>query len=126
MNNPSINRFEDIEAWQQARLLTRSIYSLTKTGEFSRDFGLRDQIQRASVSAMSNIAEGFESRTDALFCDFLGRAKASCGEVRSQLYVALDNAYLTGAQFDELRELAERCSGKIFNFMAYLERIPRR
>jgi four helix bundle protein len=120
-----IKRFEDIEAWQHARILTQEIYRLTKSGEFSRDYGLRDQVQRSSVSVMSNIAEGYESRTDALFLDYLGRAKASCGEVRSELYVASDADYIDAAQFAALRELAERCSGKICNFMAYLHRSSR-
>ena len=124
MKTTPIKRFEDIEAWQQARLLTRHIYRLTKTNEFSRDYGLRDQVQRAGVSVMANIAEGYESRTDALFLEYLGRAKASCGEVRSELYVALDAGYLPENQFSELCELAEHCSGKIWNFMTYLERNP--
>ena len=102
MKTTPIKRFEDIEAWQQARLLTRHVYRLTKTNEFSRDYGLRDQVQRAGVSVMANIAEGYESRTDALFLEYLGRAKASCGEVRSELYVALDAGYLPEKQFSEL------------------------
>jgi len=122
----TINRFEDIEAWQQARSLTQSIYRMAKTGGLSKDYGLRDQIQRASVSVMSNIAEGFESRTDALFLDLLGRAKGSCGEVRSELYVVLDAGYIAEKQFNELRDLAERCSGKIQNFMTYLKENPHR
>lgn len=83
----TITRFEDIEAWQTARQLANLIYDLTDQGAFARDYGLRDQIRRAAVSVMSNIAEGFESRTQSLFVDFLGRAKGSAGEVRSQLYM---------------------------------------
>ena len=78
----TITRFEEIEAWQSARQLSRLVYLLTKDGAFSHDFGLRDQIRRAAVSIMSNIAEGFESRTQALFIDLLGRAKDSAGEVQ--------------------------------------------
>lgn len=89
----TITRFEEIEAWQTARELTRLVYALTGEGLFSRDFGLLDQIRRSSVSIMSNIAEGFESRTQPLFIDFLGRAKASSGELRAQTYVALDVGY---------------------------------
>lgn len=125
MNNTTIKRFEDIAAWQLARALTQKIYCLTKSGPLSKDYGLKDQIQRAGVSVMSNIAEGYESRTDPLFLDFLGRAKASCGEMRSELYVAVDAGYITAQQFSDLRELAERCSGKICNFMVYLEQNPR-
>lgn len=72
---PTITRFEDVEAWQTARELTRLVYTLSKEGAFARDFGLRDQMRRACVSILSNIAEGFESRTQALFIEFLGRAK---------------------------------------------------
>ena len=82
---PTIVRFEDIEAWQTTRELTRVVYELTHRGEFARDVGLSDQMRRASVSIMSNIAEGFESRTQPLFNDYLGRAKASAGELRAQV-----------------------------------------
>jgi four helix bundle protein len=116
----TINRFEEIEAWQGARQLSRLVYSLTKAGAFAHDFGLRDQIRRAAVSIMSNIAEGFESRTQPLFIEFLGRAKGSAGEVRSQAYVAMDAEYITQPQFQELVTLAERCSRQISRFMTYL------
>jgi four helix bundle protein len=90
-----ITCFEEIEAWLTARQLANLIYELTESGSFAKDFGLKDQIRRAAVSVMGNIAEGFESHTQALFIDFLGRAKGSAGEVRSQLYLALDRHYLT-------------------------------
>ena len=82
--------FEELEIFQTARTLTRSIYTISNCGAFSKDYGLRDQMRRAAVSIMSNIAEGFESRTNAQFIEFLGRAKGSAGEVRAQCYVALD------------------------------------
>ena len=116
----TITRFEEIEAWQSARQLSRLVYLLTKDGAFSHDFGLRDQIRRAAVSIMSNIAEGFESRTQALFIDLLGRAKGSAGEVRAQAYVALDAEHITQAQFPQVLELAEKCSRQISRFMSYL------
>ncbi|MCU0509900.1 MAG: four helix bundle protein [Anaerolineae bacterium] len=116
-----IARFEDMPVWQTARLLTQRVYAVSAGGPFARDFGLRDQIRRASVSIMSNIAEGFESRTQAMFVDFLGRAKGSAGEVRAQLYVASDAGYLDQAQFRELYELAESCSRQLRAFMTYLE-----
>ena len=94
-----ITRFEEIEAWKTARQLTTLIYKLSEQGVFVKDFGLKDQIRRASVSIMSNIAEGFESRTDTQFINFLGHAKGSAGEVRSQLYVALDLKYISQEQF---------------------------
>ncbi len=92
-------RPEDLIAWQKARLLTRRIYALTGEARFGRDFGLRDQSRRAAVSVMSNIAEGFERGGAAEFRHFLLIAKGSCGEVISQLYVALDIGYLQEDQF---------------------------
>ncbi len=121
----TIKKFEEIEAWQTARDLTRQVYSISNTGAFSRDFGLRDQMRRASVSIMSNIAEGFESRTSGLFLEFLGRAKGSAGELRAQLYVASDADYLTKEQFTSLCALCEKCSGQISGFSSYLESLPR-
>ena len=115
-----ITRFEEIEAWQTARELTRRTYELTNTGQFARDFGLRDQMRRASVSIMSNIAEGFESRTSALFVEYLGRAKASAGELRAQLYVAQDVGYLDQSQYEKMHELVDKCSRQLSKFMTYL------
>ena len=102
-----IGRFEDIVAWQKARVLTREIYRVTDATGFSRDFGLKDQIRRASVSVMANIAEGFERAGRAEFHQFLVVAKASCAEVRSHLYVALDVEYITEDVFCKLSELTE-------------------
>lgn len=121
---PTITRFEEIEAWKTARELTNLIYSITYEGKISRDFGLKDQIRRASVSIMSNIAEGFESKTQALFIRYLAIAKASAGEVRSQLYVAKDVKYLTEQQFTTLFQLAEKASRQLSRFIAYLEAHP--
>lgn len=116
-----INRFEEIEAWQTARILTRRIYEITNEGAFARDFGLRDQMRRAAVSIMSNIAEGFESRTNKLFVEFLGRAKASSGELRDQTYVAIDAGYIDQSVFEELFDLSEKCSRQLSRFMIYLQ-----
>lgn len=121
----AISRFEDIEAWKTARRLTSAIYALSNQTGFNKDFGLRDQIRRASVSVMSNIAEGFESRTDLQFINFLGMARASAGEVRAQLYVALDQKYVTEEQFKETYATAETCARQIANFIKYLEANPR-
>lgn len=85
-----INRFEDILAWQKARELTREVYRLSAEGAFARDFGLRDQLRRASVSIMLNVAEGFARRTNREFIHFLGNAHGSAAEVQAALYVALD------------------------------------
>jgi four helix bundle protein len=97
-----IRSFEQLIAWQKARELTKNIYLLTAMERFSRDFGLRDQIQRAAVSIMSNIAEGFARGGRAEFHQFLVVAKGSCSELRSQLYVAKDVGYITDAKFDSL------------------------
>lgn len=121
-----ITRFEEIEAWKTARQLTNMVYALGNQAGFNRDFGLRDQIRRASVSVMSNVAEGFESRTDVQFINFLGMAKASVGEVRAQLYVALDQNYVTEEQFKEAYASAETCVRQIAKFIAYLEANPRK
>src|ERR1700687_534406 len=101
-NMATFKKFEDITAWQKARELTREIYTVTSQGTFSKDFGLKDQIRRASVSIMSNIAEGFERSGTGEFIQFLATAKGSSGEVRSQLYVALDQGYITDAAFKHL------------------------
>src|ERR1041385_6908458 len=116
-----IERFEDILAWQKARELTRQVYTCTKVGAFERDFGLKDQIQRASVSTMGNIAEGFERGGDKEFIQFLSHSKGSCGEVKSHLYVALDQGYVTSANFDALSGQATEVSRLISGFMSYLQ-----
>ena len=121
---PTITRFEEIEAWQTARELTKMIYSITEEGRISKDFELKDQLRRAAVSVMSNIAEGFESNTQALFIRYLGIAKASAGEVRSQLYVAHDVGFLTEQQFSSLFQTAEKTSRQLSRFISYLETHP--
>ncbi len=117
-----VERFEELECWREARALTRRIYRLTGHGNFARDFAFRDQIRRASVSVMSNIAEGFESRTTALFVDLLGRAKGSAGEIRAQLYIAHDADFLTQEEFASLSETVVSVSQQISGLMKYLSR----
>jgi four helix bundle protein len=124
MEMATITRFEEIEAWQTARELTKLIYLLTEEGKFSRDFGLKDQVRRASVSIMSNISEGFESQTQAQFIRYLGIAKASAGEVRSQLYVSRDLEYISQEQFTKAFALAEKASRQTARFISYLETHP--
>ncbi len=121
---PTITRFEDLEAWQTARQLVNQVYDLSDDGSFARDFGLRDQIRRAAVSIMSNIAEGFESRTQAQFLHYLGIAKGSAGEVRAQMYVALDRHYINQEAFNTLFDVVDKCSRQMSRFMSYLERKP--
>jgi four helix bundle protein len=110
MESKKIEKFEDLIAWQRARELTKNIYSITNQGEFSKDFGLRDQIRKASVSIMSNIAEGFERGGRSEFHHFLVIAKGSCAELRSQLYVALDVGYINKALFEDLYSLSMETS----------------
>jgi len=102
-----IERFEDLIAWQKARKLTQLIYQVSRRGAFAKDFGLSGQIQRSAVSIMSNISEGFERGGRGEFHQFLSIAKASCAEVRSQLYVAFDVGYLNQDEFDHLLAQAE-------------------
>jgi four helix bundle protein len=115
-----IERFEDILSWQKARALTKDIYTCTRTGPLARDLGLKDQIQRASVSTMANIAEGFERGGDREFLQFLSNCKGSCGEVKSHLYVALDQDYLAQASFDQLYAKTDEVSRLVVGFMTYL------
>ena len=122
----TVQNFEDLNVWKQARLLTQEVYRLTKTEKFSRDFGLRDQIQRAAISVMSNIAEGFERGGNQEFSQFLSIAKACCGEVRSQLYVAFDQGYVTHDETEKLRQSFKRLSGMISNLIAYMRQSERR
>ena len=103
-----IERFEDIEAWQLARELTCKVYGVTKKTKFTRDFGLKGQIQDAASSSMHNIVEGFDSETNPEFVRFLRYAKRSCTEVQSELYVALDQQYLTNAEFQDIYDHAGR------------------
>jgi four helix bundle protein len=112
-----IERFEDIVAWQKARVLTKEIYGSARIGSFAKDYGLKDQIQRASVSTMSNIAEGFERGGDREFVQFLSNSKGSCGEVKSHLYVALDQGYVTQVNFGQLYAQADEVSRLVGGFM---------
>jgi four helix bundle protein len=109
-----IERFEDLIAWQKSRELTKLVYSVSGNGSFAKDWGLRDQIRRASVSVMSNVAEGFDRAGRPEFRQFLVIAKGSCAEVRAQLYVALDVGYLSKKQFEEIFALAEE-TGRVIN-----------
>jgi len=116
-----IQKFEDVLAWQKARELTREIYTHARAGLFAKDFGLRDQIQRAAVSIMGNVAEGFDRGGDKEFIQFLSISKGSCGEVKSHLYVALDQQYVSSKQFDQLYTSADEVGRLLAGFMAYLK-----
>jgi four helix bundle protein len=116
----SFKKFEDIMAWQKARQLTKMVYSITKDIEFSKDYGLKDQIRRSSVSIMANIAEGFARRTDKDFAHFLNISRSSAAEVQSHLYVAFDQGYINQKEFDEAYNLLEEVSKMIFALAKHL------
>ncbi len=116
-----IERFEDIQAWQKARELNKAIYGITKNSHFSKDFSLREQIRRASVSIMANIAEGFGRKSKKEFSNFLNMAHGSAAEVQCHLYVALDQKYINQEDFDILYEKVEEVSKMIQGFMKYLK-----
>lgn len=117
----TVERFEDLEIWQLARELVNLVYELTRKDEFSKDYGLKDQIRRASVSVMNNISEGFESRTTNRFINYLGHSKGSCGETRSVSYVALDCGYITKKEFKKLYGKCVTISKKTQKLIGYLE-----
>ncbi len=117
---PNIERFEDIESWKRARIVTQKIYELSSRGDFGRDFGLKDQIRRSSISIMSNIAEGFERDGNREFTNFLSIAKGSCGEARSQLYVALDQNFVTTEDFEWTYDHLTQTGRMIGGCMNYL------
>jgi four helix bundle protein len=115
-----VERFEELEAWKRSREVTKLIYQLSGSADFGRDFGLKDQIRRAAVSIPSNIAEGFERDGDKEFLQFLSIAKGSCGEVRTQLYIALDQQYLTKSQFDTVSNQLIQLSRMLSGLITYL------
>ena len=116
-----VTRFEDLDAWQKTRELAGAIYRQSESGRFGNDFGLRDQIRRAAVSVMSNIAEGFEGGGDQEFVQFLATAKGSCGELRAQLYIATDQRYLSEDEFAALYNAATEVSKLIAGLMCLRE-----
>ncbi len=118
-----IERFEDIQAWQKARELNNTIYGITKNSHFLKDFSLRDQIRRASVSTMANIAEGFGRRSKREFSNFLNMAHGSAAETQCHLYVALDQKYISQEIFDTTYAKIEEVSRMIQGFMKYLNEL---
>jgi four helix bundle protein len=117
-----IKRFEDIEAWQLARELARKVYRLTNKPRFAKDYGLKRQIHDAAGSSMHNIAEGFDSETNAEFIRFLRYAKRSCTEVQSELYLALDEEYISAYEFKDVYEQARRTRAATYGFIKYLKK----
>jgi four helix bundle protein len=122
----AITRFEDLIAWQEARILVQMVYKVTSEGAFAKDFGLKDQIQTASVSAMTNIAEGFDNESTAEFARFLGMARRSAVEVQSLLYVALDTGYVTQDFFKSCYEQARKTKALIGGLRTSILKNPRR
>ncbi len=122
----SITKFEDLIAWQEARLLVKMVYKMTVEGAFSKDFGMRDQIQRASVSVMTNIAEGFDCESTAEFARFLGISRRSAVEVQSLLYAALDVKYIEQDIFKSYYEQAKKCKALIGGLKQGILKNPRR
>ena len=117
-----INKFEDIESWKKSRELVILVYKITIEYPFNNDFGLRDQIQRASVSIMSNIAEGFDSGTNKSFINFLNYSYRSASEVQSLLYVASDLKYISIKQFDVMYDHSTEIKKLIGGFIQYLKK----
>ena len=118
--------FEEINAWQNARELVKDVYAMTGSGDFSKDYGLKDQIQRASISICSNIAEGFERRGNKEFINFLWIAKGSAAEVCSQLYNARDLGYITDKGFKVMYDSSKQIGGMLFNLITTLSSDKRR
>jgi four helix bundle protein len=121
-----VTSFEDLDCWQEARILVRKIYDATRDGNFKKDLRFVGQIQAAAISAMANIAEGFTMRSDKEFIQFLYIAMASKAEVQSHLYVALDQAYIAKDQFDEIYKQAEKTGKMVSNLIKYLRNSPTR
>lgn len=119
-------RFEDLIMWQRARELCRLVYTFTRKGSFKTDFGLRDQIQRSSVSVMSNIAEGFGRGSNKEFVQFLFVAKGSLSEVQSQLYVALDQSYINNGEFNKAYDLSQEVHKIISAFITSIRKDARK
>lgn len=117
----TLQRFEDIEAWKYSRNLTNLVYNISGQGKFGKDYCLRDQIRRSAISVMSNIAEGFDREGNKEFIQFLSIAKGSTSEIEAQLYVALDNGYVSQEQFNELFEITKSTKSLLSGFIRHLK-----
>jgi len=117
----TVKRFEDMDVWKKTRILNKMVYSVTKTKEFKKDYVLVNHLRKTSLSIISNIAEGFERDGNKEFINFLAIAKGSCGELRSQLYVALDQNYIDENQFTDLSNLAAEISRSLKGLIIYLQ-----
>ena len=117
-----IENFEDLDCWKESRILVQWVYQVSNNSPLSKDFGLRDQIRRAAISVMANIAEGFETYSDLEFIRFLGFSSRSCAEVRSHLYVAFDLKYIDEPVFNTIRQQTCKCSNYVKAFIKYLKK----
>ena len=117
-----IERFEDVEGWQEARVLVQIVYEVSSKRQFARDFPLRRQIEDAAASVMANIAEGFDAGSDAEFIRFLGYSRRSASEVQSHLYIALDRGYVTEKEFEPIYQKATQAKKLINGFIRYLRK----
>ena len=118
---PTIHRFEDLHCWQDARKLVNMIYDLTKKKEFSKDYGLKDQIRRSAISGMANISEGFHRSTNKDFTKFLDYSRSSIAETISHCYVALDQNYINNSELSNAKDMADRTWKRINKFISYLK-----
>jgi four helix bundle protein len=116
-----IERFEEIDAWKNARILVNSIYKVCSIERFKKDYNLADQIRRAAISIMANISEGFARKGNKEFVQFLFISKSSAAELQSHLYIALDQGYIEKEQFDALYQDAEKIQRQLSNFIKYLQ-----
>ncbi len=121
----TVERFEDLVVWKAARELASAVYRCSNQGSLAKDYPLRDQLRRAAISVMANIAEGFERGGDREFVQFLGFAKGSCGEVRSLLVIANDQGYITDADAGSIAKLCQKIARMIAGLMSYLDNSPR-
>ncbi len=121
---PTISRFEDLRIWQDSRELVKEIYQLTKMESFKKDYGLSSQMQRAAVSVMANIAEGFERNSNKEFTQYLFQSKGSCGELRSHLYLAMDLEYVSSKDVQILLDRTMNISRGLGAFISYLKGSP--
>jgi len=117
----TINRFEELEVWQEARLLNKSIWQLTQKEDFKSYFSLNEQLRRASISIMNNISEGFERNGNKEFVQFLSIAKGNTAEVKNMLYALLDLELISQKEFEELSQASEKLRNKIAKLMNYLK-----
>ncbi|HSW52366.1 MAG TPA: four helix bundle protein [Sulfuricaulis sp.] len=119
---PTLQSFQELEVWKSAREFVQEVYRITRVGSLSKDYALCNQMRRASISIMANIAEGFERDGNAEFIQFLSVAKASSGEVQALLFIALDQDYLSEPVFERLRNMSNRINRQIAGFIAYLRK----